>query len=83
MLEYEEPNVDKKFAMVTFATGARKDFDFLEQAIAKDRIDNVPYPGGGTNTQAGLQMAFDIFSKGTLQIAAIAHLEGLRRKTFF
>ena len=65
MLEYNEPTIDKKCAMVTFADNARKDFDFLPQLTAKRRIDSVTFLNGGTNTQAGLAMALDILNRGT------------------
>lgn len=62
LLEYKQPGVDTKYAMVTFATGVRKDFGFLGPLEAKRKISSITFPDGETNTQAGLAMAFDIFN---------------------
>ena len=58
-----------KFAAVTFASSATVNFNFLPYSSAANEISQIPYPGGGTNTQAGLTEAkklFDVPSSGTV-----------------
>ena len=64
LLSYNQPGVDAKYAMVTFSSGYRRDFNFVSQSNAKFRITGVTYPGGSTNTQAGLADALDLFNTG-------------------
>ena len=57
-----------KYAAVTFASSAYINFKFLPWASAAQRILNIRYPGGATNTQAGLEKARRLFqdpSSGT------------------
>ena len=64
LVEYNQPGVDAKYAMVTFASNVRRDFNFLTRSDAATRISGVTFPSGGTNTQAGLAEAFDLFDTG-------------------
>ena len=66
LMEFVQAGLDSKYAMVTFASGVRRDFDFLPQLKAATKIDAVKYPSGSTNTQAGLAEAFNIFKKGAI-----------------
>ena len=65
LLEYDQPGVDAKYGMVTFSSSFRRDFNFVPQSDAKLRIAGVTYPGGSTNTQAGLADALDLFNTGS------------------
>ena len=64
LMEHVQPNLNAKYAMVTFASGVRKDFGFLPQLVAASKIESVTFPSGSTNTQAGLAQALNMF-KGT------------------
>ena len=58
-----------KYAAVTFASSAYINFNFLPYTTAAQKILNIRYPGGGTNTQAGLEKARKLFndpSSGTV-----------------
>ena len=63
---------DSKYAAVTFSTTATVNFKFLPYSTAASRITTISYPGGATNTQAGLAEAKKLFddpiSSGTLCI---------------
>ena len=48
---------DIKFACVTFSSSASTNFNFLSPSNAASRLNNLYYPGGGTNTQLGLAYA--------------------------
>lgn len=52
---------DIKFACVTFSSGATTNFNFLSSTTAAARLNNLYYPGGGTNTQSGLGLAKTLF----------------------
>ena len=52
---------DTKYAAVTFATSATVNFKFLPYSSAANKITQITYPGGGTNTQAGLTEAKRLF----------------------
>ena len=56
------PTVDTKYAAVTFATSAAVNFKFLQYAAAARHVRMIRYPGGGTNTQAGLHEALKLFT---------------------
>ena len=64
LMQYEQPGKDAKYAMVTFALQARRDFNFLPQLDAAVKMSGVKFPRGPTNTQAGLAEAFDLFITG-------------------
>ena len=53
----EDTGADEKFAAVTFSSSARVNFNFLSPSAAQQLLMAISYPGGGTNTQAGLEMA--------------------------
>jgi hypothetical protein len=64
LMHFEQPAINAKYAMVTFANGVRRDFNFLPQLDAAAKISGVKFPSGGTNTQAGLAEALNLFKKG-------------------
>ena len=66
LMEFVQADLDSKFAMITFASGVRSDFPFLPQLTAAKKIDAVRFPGGSTNTQAGLEEAFREIKKGAV-----------------
>ncbi|CAB3993071.1 Hypothetical predicted protein [Paramuricea clavata] len=63
LMGFEQPDVNAKYAMVTFSRTVRRDFNFLSQSDAVARISTVTFPSGSTNTQAGLAEALDLFNK--------------------
>ena len=52
---------DTKYAAVTFATSATVNFKFLPYSSAANKITQITYPGGITNTQAGMTEAKRLF----------------------
>ena len=52
---------DEKFAAVTFSNSASVNFKFLPYSAAQQQLMMISYPGGWTNTQAGLEMAKTLF----------------------
>jgi hypothetical protein len=64
LVEYDQPGINATYAMVTFGYDARRDFNFLPRKDAATRISGVGFPGGLTNTQAGLADALDLFNTG-------------------
>ena len=52
---------DTKYAGVTFASSAAVNFKFLPYANSSNEIMKISYPGGATNTQAGLVEAKKLF----------------------
>ncbi len=57
-----------KYAAVTFDDDATTNFNFVANPEAGKKLRQIPYPTGGTNTQAGLKEAkrlFDDPSSGT------------------
>ena len=64
-----KPGYDSKYAAVTFSSTATVNFKFLPYSSAASEITKISYPGGLTNTQAGLAEAkklFDDRNSGTL-----------------
>ena len=57
----EDTRVDEKFAAVTFSSSAYVNFNFLSPSAAQQQLMRISYRGGGTNTQAGLEMAKTLF----------------------
>ena len=55
------PTVDTQYAAVTFASSATVNFKFLKYPAAAANIMRIRYPGGWTNTQAGLNEALKLF----------------------
>ncbi|XP_015750423.1 PREDICTED: integrin alpha-D-like isoform X2 [Acropora digitifera] len=55
------PTTDTQYAAVTFASSATVNFKFLKYAAAAANIMRIRYPGGWTNTQAGLNEALKLF----------------------
>ena len=53
-----------RFAGVTFASSATRNFNYLSVAEASRKMSAVSYPGGGTNTKAGLEEAERIIRAG-------------------
>ena len=64
------PDRDTRYAAVTFSSYSQVNFKFTPYSIAASRIMNIPYPGGSTNTQAGLadakRLLFDDPSSGKM-----------------
>ena len=52
---------DEKYAAVTFSNSASVNFKFLPYSAAQQQLMRISYPGGGSNTQAGLEMAKTLF----------------------
>ena len=57
----ENPNVDTKYAAVSYSSNAVVDFEFLPYSTAANAIMQIRYVGGGTNTQDGLEKAKRLF----------------------
>lgn len=55
------PQYETKYAAVTFSNTATVDFMFLPYVTASGEITKITYPGGSTNTQAGLAEAKKLF----------------------
>ena len=55
------PNINTKYAAVTFANYVMVNFKFLPYHNAANKIKSIPYPRGLTNTQAGLRVAKRLF----------------------
>ncbi|KAL9984359.1 hypothetical protein ACROYT_G006644 [Oculina patagonica] len=53
---------DTKYAAVTFGSTAQVNFKFLPYSSAASEIANISYPGGSTNSQAGLAEAKKLFN---------------------
>ena len=64
LMEVEQPRVNATYAIITFGTNARIDFSFLPQLDAAKKIGSVKFPNGLTNTQAGLDLASNLFASG-------------------
>ena len=56
-----KPRSDVKYAAVTFASSARVNFKFLPYSSAANKITEISYPSGSTNTQAALTEAKKLF----------------------
>ncbi len=54
---------DCQNAAITFATTAAVDFEFLSPTQAIQKMKLISYSGGGTNTQAALTEAMQLFLK--------------------
>ena len=52
---------DVKYAAITFGSTASVNFKFLPNSMAASEITKISYPGGGTNTEAGLAEAKKLF----------------------
>ncbi|XP_068745207.1 collagen alpha-1(XIV) chain-like [Montipora capricornis] len=52
---------DSKYAVVTFSTNATVNFKFLSYSAVSERITQLSYPGGFTNTNSGLAEAKKLF----------------------
>ena len=50
-----------KVAVVTFSSSATVNFKFIPYNLAANKMINIFYPGGYTNTQAGLREAKKLF----------------------
>ena len=55
------PGISTNYAAVTFATSAKVEFKFKPYTEAGNKIKDIQYPGGETNTQAGLMDAKKLF----------------------
>lgn len=56
-----EQAIGAKVAAVTFSSSAKVNFNFLPHNSAAKEIIKISYPGGSTNTQAGLAKAKNVF----------------------
>ena len=61
MKTLHKPGYDSKYAAVTFSDTATVNFNFLPYSSAASEITKIRYPGGWTNTQAGLAEAKKLF----------------------
>ena len=65
-----KPRWDTRYAAVTFSSSSKVNFKFTPNRTAASKIMNIPYPGEGTNTQAGLaeakRLLFDDLSSGKM-----------------
>ncbi|KAL9984336.1 hypothetical protein ACROYT_G006620 [Oculina patagonica] len=62
LMELTDPaKFNRTYAAVTFASWATVNFKFLPYSSAASEITKISYPGGGTNTQAGLAEAKNLF----------------------
>ena len=59
-----EKGASCRFAGVTFASSATRNFNYLSIAQASRKMSAVSFPGGGTNTKAGLEEAERIIRAG-------------------
>lgn len=50
-----------KYAAVTFSTSTTANFKFLSSSSASEKIMQLSYPSGSTNTQAALDTAKRLF----------------------
>ena len=53
--------ISTNYAAVTFANSAKVEFKFKPYTEAGNKIKDIQYPSGGTNTQAGLTEAKKLF----------------------
>ena len=53
--------ISTNYAAITFANSAKVEFQFKPYTEAGNKIKDIQYPGGGTNTQAGLTGAKKLF----------------------
>ena len=60
--------ISTKYAAVTFANSAKVEFKFKPYARASNKIKDIRYPDGSTNTQAGLTEAKKLFDDPSLGI---------------
>ena len=70
-----KPSFDTQYAAVTFANSATVNFKFLKYAAAAANIMRIRYPGGTTNTQAGLNEALKLFRNIGSGIVLKCHVE--------
>ena len=61
MTTAHNPQYNTKYAAVTFSTSATVNFKFLPYPSAASEVTKISYPGGSTNTQAGLAEAKKLF----------------------
>lgn len=64
----KKPGYDTRYAAVTYSSSSKVNFKFTPRLTAASKIMSIRYPGGGTNTQAGLaeakKLLFDDPSSG-------------------
>ena len=58
---FRSGTVNARYAAVTFSNTATVNFNFSPVLSASRQITTIAYPGGGTNTQAGLREAKNLF----------------------
>ena len=68
------PTTDTKYAAVTFAGSATVNFKFLRYVAAARNVRLIHYPGGMTNTQAGLSEALKLFRNTGSGTVSIRHV---------
>ena len=59
-----ETGASCRYAGVTFATSATRNFNYLPATQARRKMSVVPYPDGESNTKAGLEEAERIIRAG-------------------
>ena len=67
-----KPGFNTKYAAVTFSTSASVNFKFSPYSSAVSAIQGIPYPGGSTNTQAGLAEAKKLFDDPSSGIVTVS-----------
>ena len=61
LLTMKNKYVDLKYAAITFSDSASVNFNFLPEYFAADQMNRTTRPGGGSNTQAALAKAMELF----------------------
>ena len=77
-----EKRYDQKYAAVTFSSSASVNFKFLPYSTAERRLSMINFPSGGTNTQAGLAEARNLFLEsltGTVNVSPSLRAQQLGR----
>ena len=52
---------NSKIAAITFSSSATVNFKFLDPSTAIERITQISFPGGGTNTAGALDKVMELF----------------------
>ena len=61
LLTMKNNYVDLKYAAITFSDSATVNFNFLPEYFAVGQMNRITHPGGGSNTQAALAKAMELF----------------------
>ena len=80
--EADKRRYDEKYAAVTFSTSASENFKFLRYSTAKEKLSEINFPSGSTNTQAGLAKAMNLFLEsmtGTQHMLGCGYMPGSQK----